>query len=176
MPTLKNWDAPMSEPSADDGLVTVESRKYDGRVHRAWRARVAAREGALIILEGKFDEEIRHPLLGHIVRGTLSREYYWIDRWYSVFRFREPDGALRNYYCNINQPAAFDGRVLSFVDLDVDMLIAPDFSIKILDEDEFASNAARFAYPSEFYTRAAAALKELTALIEQRAFPFDELI
>ncbi len=162
----------MSESSAGN-IVTVRSLKHDGSVHREWRARVMKRQGALIILEGSFEEEVRHPLLGHIVRGTLSTEYYWTNRWYSVFRFREPDGALRNYYCNINAPIEFDERVLSFVDLDMDILVAPDFSFKILDEDEFAVNAARFCYPQEFHKRTHAALDELLALIKRREFPFD---
>lgn len=154
-------------------LIKVESRKYDGRVHREWRARIAERQGSLIVLDGCFEEEVRHPLLGHIVRGTLSTEYYWTDRWYSVFRFREPSGALRNYYCNINAPVEFAGEVLSFVDLDIDILVAPDFSFKILDEDEFETNAARFAYTPEFHRRTREAVAELIALIEGREFPFD---
>lgn len=165
----------MSDPDAVRGeVITVQSRKYDGRLHRQWRARVAERKTPLIVLEGVFEEEIRHPLLGHIVRGTLSTEYYWTDRWYSVFRFREPRGSLRNYYCNINAPAELSGSVLSFVDLDVDILVAPDFSFEILDEDEFASNAAALRYPPELHRRARESTAELIALIRERGFPFDE--
>jgi protein associated with RNAse G/E len=161
------------DETAPRPLITVESRKYDGRVHRHWTARVTERSGPLIVLDGRFEEEVRHPLLGHIVRGTRSREYYWTNRWYSIFRFRQPSGELRNYYCNINAPAAFDGRLLSFVDLDIDILVAPDFSFRILDEDEFASNAALLNYPPEFYRRAGEARDELIALIRGREFPFD---
>ena len=155
--------------------IDVESRKYDGRVHRRWKTRVAEQEGSLIVLEGRFEEEVRHPLLGHIPRGTHSREYYWTNRWYSIFRFREPEaGTLRYYYCNINTPPVFDGRVLSFIDLDVDILVAPDFSFRILDEDEFRTNAALLNYPPEFHRRAEEARDALIALIEGRQFPFAE--
>jgi protein associated with RNAse G/E len=117
---------------------------------------------------------VRHPALGTIAAGTHSTEYYWTDRWYSVFRFREPAGRLRNYYCNVNRPALFDGRTLSFVDLDIDVLVAPDFSYAVLDEEEFAAHSARFGYTDEVLRRVAEARAELTRLIETRAFPFDQ--
>jgi protein associated with RNAse G/E len=153
--------------------VTVRALKFDGRLHREWQARLVAQDDALIIVEGVFAEEIRHPQLGRIAPGTLSTEYYWTSRHYSVFRFREPTGALRNYYCNINLPAEFKGGVLTFVDLDIDVLVAPDFSMRILDEDEFASNAVRYNYPARVLEVMPHALAELISHIERRDYPFD---
>ena len=154
--------------------IVVSVRKYDGREHRRWRARVAKHEGSLLILDAVFDEEIEHDLLGTIALGTVSTEYYWLDRWYNVFRFSDPDRKLKNFYCNVNQPPSFDGRVLSYIDLDIDVFVAPDLTYKILDLDDFEANAAAFAYPEDVQANAHRALKELTELIEARAFPFDD--
>lgn len=160
-------------PSPKGRLVCVQSCEYDARVRREWRANLIKREGDLIVLEGVFELEVRHKILGVIRRGTRSTEFYWTDRWYSVFRFHEPDtDALRNFYCNINMPPAFDGETLRFVDLDVDALVTPDYQVKILDEDEFQANAARFGYTEEIRSQVARALAELNRLIEERAFPF----
>ena len=162
--------------AAQEGkVVTVHARKFDGRLHREWPARLVSQTSSLVIVEGVFEEEIRHAQLGLIAPGTLSREYYWTDRCYSVFRFREPTGELRNYYCNINLPAEFDGRVLTFIDLDIDVLVAPDYSIRILDEDEFAAHAARYAYPADVRDAVPRALAELLSLIRRRDYPFDGL-
>jgi uncharacterized protein len=158
---------------AQTPIVTVHARKFDGRLHREWQASLVRQEGSLVVVEGVFEEEIRHAQLGTIAAGTLSAEYYWTDRWYSIFRFREPAGALRNYYCNINQPVKFDGRLLTFTDLDIDVLVAPDFSYRILDEDEFALNAAAYGYPDFVRESARRALAELIERIERRAHPFD---
>jgi uncharacterized protein len=155
--------------------VTVRTYKYDGSEHRHWRAQISRQEDSLIVLDAKFEEEIRHPLLGTVARETSSVEYYWLDRWYNVFRFVEPTGELRNFYCNVNVPPVLQNDVLSYIDLDMDVLVAPDFSYSILDEDEFAANAARFKYPGEVLDKSESALKELISLIEGRAFPFGDL-
>ena len=156
--------------------IVVHSCKHDGRVNRSWPARVIRRDGPLIVLEGVFAEEVRHTLLGVIEAGTVSVEVYWTDRWYSVFRFAEPDGALRSFYCNVNTPAEFDGRLLRYVDLDIDVLVAPDFSLRVLDEDEFAAHAEQYGYPEELKANARRALGELITLVEQRRFPFNKQV
>jgi protein associated with RNAse G/E len=149
-------------------------RKYDGREHRRWPARIAKREGSLLILDAVFEEEIEHDLLGTIAFGTISTEYYWLDRWYNVFRFSDDTGTLKNFYCNVNQPPSYDGHVLSYIDLDIDVLVAPDLTYKILDLDDFEANATAYAYPADVQANAHGALEELTKLIEARAFPFND--
>jgi protein associated with RNAse G/E len=153
--------------------ITVRACKYDGSEHRRWLATLWRQEETLLILDARFEEEIQHDLLGTIAVGTTSVEYYWLDRWYNVFRFSDPSGALRSYYCNINVPPTFDGRLLSYVDLDTDILVQPDFSYRVLDLEEFEQNAARYGYTNEVRQNAERALAELMTLIETRQFPFD---
>jgi len=153
--------------------ITVRSFKHGGRPHRTWRARLEAREGSLIVLDAFFDREIEHPTLGTIEAGTLSKEYFWTDRWYSVFRFGSPAGGdLLNFYCNINTPARLEDGALYFTDLDIDVLVRPDLTFSILDEDEFERHAGLYSYPPEYHVRAQEALEELVSLIEGRKFPF----
>lgn len=138
--------------------------KYDGRERRRWAARVAKQDGPLLVLDAVFDEEIQHDLLGRIASGTISKEYYWLDRWYNVFRFNG------RFYCNVTKPPVLDGATLTYVDLDIDVLVESDFSYKILDLEDFAASQ----YPAELQFNARQALSELTLLIEARAFPFNE--
>jgi protein associated with RNAse G/E len=159
----------VTEPSE----IVVRSCKYDGRIHRSWPARVARREDPLIVLDAFFAEEIRHALVGTIEAGTLSTEFFWTDRWYSVFRFQTPEGRLLKFYCNINTPATFESGALSFVDLDVDVLVRPDYSFEVLDEDEFERHAELYQYPAAYRLKVQEALDELRHLIEHRQFPFD---
>ncbi len=128
----------------------------------------------MLVLDGKFDADIEHDLLGTIVSGTRSLEYYWLDRWYNVFRFSRPNGELRNYYCNVNVPPSFNGGILSYVDLDLDILVAPDFSFQILDAKDFERNAEVYGYDDEIRANAQRALEELVAMIERRSVPFND--
>ena len=153
--------------------ITVSVLKYDGSEHRRWPARVAKQVGPLLILDAVFDEEIEHDLLGTISRGTISTEYYWLDRWYNVFRFSNADRELKRFYCNVNVPPHFDGSVLSYIDLDIDVLVETDLTYKILDEDDFEQNAKGYPYPEDVQASAREALAELIKLIESRSFPFN---
>ena len=157
----------------EGAAITVSVLKYDGREHRRWPARIAKTDGPLLVLDAVFDEEIKHDLLGTISSGTISTEYYWLDRWYNVFRFSDPQQQLKNYYCNINVPPRLDGQVLRYIDLDIDVLVEPDLTYKILDEDDFEQNAKGYPYPEEVQVSARAALAELLGLIESRSFPFN---
>jgi protein associated with RNAse G/E len=152
--------------------IEVRVYKYDGLLHRTWPAELLHQDGSLIVLDAKFPAEIIHDLLGTIASGTHSLEYYWLDRWYNVFRFAQPDGQLRNYYCNVNVPATLADNVLSYVDLDLDILVEPDFSYRILDIEDFASNIEVYGYSEEVQANARQALSELVQLIETRSFPF----
>lgn len=122
---------------------------------------------------GEFDDDVNHPDVGLIRRGTVSYEYYWLDRWYNIFRFHEPEGGLRNYYCNINMPPMLKDGVLDYVDLEIDVLVWKDYSYKVLDEDEYEANAVTFNYPEHLRNEARKGLTELINLIETREFPFD---
>ena len=126
------------------------------------------------MLDARFDQAIEHDLLGTISSGTVSIEYYWLDRWYNVFRFLGPDGGLRNFYCNINRPPDYDGFTLSYVDLDVDVAVSPDFSFRVLDLDEFERNATRYRYPLELRENVYRAVNDLLSLIKTRTFPFND--
>lgn len=153
--------------------ITINSRKFDGAVNRSWKCDLAERNGSLLVFIGIFDLEVKHADLGIIRRGTVSYEYYWLDRWYNVFRFHEPDGEFRNYYCNINIPPRFQDGILDYVDLDIDVLVWPDGSFKILDRDEFEVNSIKFQYPAELREASERALNEVLHLIETSQFPFN---
>jgi uncharacterized protein len=155
-------------------MITVRACKYDGAEHRRWPATVVKQEGTLLVLDASFPEEISHDLLGTIVSGTRSIEYYWLDRWYNVFRFSQPNGELRSYYCNVNTPPEFDGQTLTYVDLDIDILVEPDLTYRVVDLKDFEDNAERYEYSAEVQTKASRALIELIDLIESRTFPFSD--
>jgi uncharacterized protein len=156
----------------DPRSIIVRVFKYDGTAYRQWNARLSSQEGSLLILDAEFDTDVRHPSLGTISRGTRMVEYYWLDRWYCIFQFLDGAGATTLYYCNINSPPTSTGDELRYVDLDIDIVVHPDFSYEILDLDEFETNAEFFKYPEDIKRGALTATDELISMIERRDFPF----
>ena len=153
-------------------LITVRVLKYDGTEHRRWDATLAERRESLIVLDAEFAEEVQHHLLGNILRGTRTIEYYWLDRWYNIFRFLETDGSTKLFYCNLSMPPAIDNGILSYIDLDIDILVRPDCSFQVLDLEEFETNAARYGYSEQVKTHTHQTLAELISIIQARHFPF----
>jgi protein associated with RNAse G/E len=160
-------------PAAVGAEITVNSRKYDGRVRRSWTGGLVSRSDEVIVLVGRFDQDVEHSDLGFISKGTVSFEYFWVSRWYNIFRFHEPDGELKAWYCNVAMPATLAGTVLDFVDLDIDVVVRPDMSYEVLDRDDFERNSIKYGYPDELRKTVSATEHEILALIRARSFPFD---
>jgi len=153
-------------------VITVNARKFDGNIRRSWVGGLFSENDGLITLLAHFSETHVHNDLGTIHAGTVSFEYFWLDRWYNVFHFREPDGTPKAIYSNIAMPATFDGKVLDYVDLDIDVIFWPDGRVDVLDRDDFERNSAKYGYPDEVKTAVENALTEVLSLIERREFPF----
>ena len=152
----------------------IRALRYDKTPAKSWECIEIAREGSLIVFRGEFDREITHDQIGTIEKGTVSLEYYWLDRWYNVFRFLSPAGSHRCFYCNINMPPKIDGDTLEYVDLDLDVYVGAEGEIKVLDREEFAENSRKFSYPAEIVRTAESALGELLRHIASGDFPFEK--
>lgn len=157
---------------SDKRIVTINARKFDRSIHRSWKCEFIEETDEIYVFYGEFEYEVNHPQLGHIKKGTQSYEYYWKDKWFNVFRFNEPDGEFRNFYCNINMPPELSGNVLDYIDLDIDVLIGKDLIHEILDREEFEINSGIYSYPAEIKIKALEATEELLYLFESKEFPF----
>lgn len=160
---------------APSNEITVVVFKHDGSEYRRWRGRLVEQDVPLLVLHAEFEVDVSHPLLGEIKRGTRLIEYYWLDRWYNVFRFLEDNGGTRLYYCNVNKPPAFDGQTLSYIDLDIDLIVRPDYSYEVQDLEEFELNSAKYGYSDEEKANASSAVNGLIDMIHARQFPFEPL-
>lgn len=152
---------------------TINSRKYNGQIQRSWKAELIEETDSLLVFFGKFEKKVKHPHLGIIRPGTQSFEYYWKKGWYNVFRFHEPEGEFRNFYCNINKPPVLKDKVLDYIDLDLDVIVWSDFSYQILDMEEFEENNRKFDYDPSLKEKTLQTLEELLVLIEEKDFPFN---
>lgn len=114
--------------------------------------------------------------LGYIVFETddIFFEYYYTDRWYSIFEIRTAAGMLKGWYGNISHPAHFTANSIISEDLDLDLFISADrATILRLDIDEFEQRGLATANP-DVYAAAYAALDELEAMARAAEYPFDQ--
>jgi hypothetical protein len=100
--------------------------------------------------------------------GDFWTEYHYADRWYNIFEIRAGDGRLKGWYCNITRPARIDHHEVAAEDLALDLWVAPDGEMLMLDEDEFATLPLA---PAE-RKAAREALAELQAMVAQKTPPF----
>ncbi len=151
--------------------ITINSRKYDLSIRRTWQCELIERNDPLIVLVGEFDRDVEHSALGSIRQGTISYEYFWLERWYNIFRFHEPNGRLRNYYCNVAMPPTLKKNVLDYVDLDIDILVWPDGSCEVVDRDDFEANMLKYSYPNEIRQQAEKSVNEILQMIDRDELP-----
>ncbi|MCM3457201.1 DUF402 domain-containing protein [Heyndrickxia oleronia] len=79
-----------------------------------------------------------------IPKGSYTLAYYWCDRPYNLYIWRDLLGNYLGAYFNIVKNTYVKDRVLSFEDLIIDVLVFPDGQHYVLDEDELPESLDRF--------------------------------
>ena len=155
---------------------TIQAKKFNGRIYRSWKAEKRIRNKDFIKLEGIFTKDVNHLELGLIRAGTVSVEYFWLNKGYNIFVFFNSDKTFRNFYCNLTSYPKLDKRVLSYIDFDIDVIVNDRFEFKILDFDQFIESEKKYNYSPEIKRFVKKNLDELLELIELKEFPFDSII
>ena len=154
----------------------VESRSYDQLVRGSWQAY-------------KFDQNTRvsdEPLAAvssdclrlWMPAGTLMHwstnprplrynciQFYWPQRWYTFSAFYD-DRVLKYTYATIIQPATIEIERLSYVDLDLSILVKPDLTYEVLTQAEFEQMADLLHYSEETRIGSLMAMRTITSSIQ----------
>lgn len=104
--------------------------------------------------------------------GDVFYEYYYPDRWFNIFEIHTSGGNLKGWYCNVCLPpeVAEDKREIRWRDLALDLVVLPDGTYQLADEDEFEALS-----PSpEFRLRASEALNTILRWLAEGHRPFDQ--
>lgn len=76
------------------------------------------------------------PIKLNIPIGSYTIAYYWKDRPYNLYIWRDNEGNYLGSYFNIVKNTYMADKLLSFEDLIIDIMVLPDASHFILDEEE----------------------------------------
>ena len=141
--------------------VVVIKRNIDGQETWRYDGRILERGQNWLLLEAFFNRQDT-PFHGIILaRGDRFLETYYSDRWYNIYEIHDRlSGDLKGWYCNVTRPALFEETQVSYIDLALDLLVYPDQTQLVLDEDEFA----RLPIDPSTRQKALAALQELQTL------------
>ena len=71
---------------------------------------------------------------------SRSFGYYWKDRNYNVYHWKDPKGSTIFSYFNISKDTKIHDDNVEWVDLIVDIAFHPDGRVEILDENEIPEN------------------------------------
>lgn len=156
----------------------IRSVKYDGALNYEWPISIVWEDAGGFIWHAPRGALFTRPT------GTWGLEHdlvgqVWYGRWYMVDGSLvppdtgSPAGVVHHYYCNIGAPGAWVGDRYRFVDLDLDVMVYPDGSHKLLDEDELALHSARYGYPDGTMAAIRQAANDVVALVGAGAAPFD---
>lgn len=152
----------------------MKSYKYDGRLHLHTDLKEADRYDECLILFGPPKRTLTHLTRDKIFTfDEPSVEVCFSDRWYTAACVFDKQGKEVFWYMNIAQPCSFYTDSVSFVDLDLDIIIESDGMPKVVDMDEFEEHSKLFNYPNAIIERAERAVDEVLNDIEKKVFPFD---
>ncbi len=155
----------------------VECRSYDKTLRGSWQAYKLS--NSIQLGDEKLTQEMgacerlwlpagtpmnwstgTRPLRNHCL------QVFWPQRWYMLSAFYN-DRVLMRTYANIIQPATIDLKRLSYVDLELSVLVKPDLSYEVLTQAEFEQAANMLHYSEETRISASEALRSLTSIIQR---------
>ncbi|TMC20717.1 MAG: DUF402 domain-containing protein [Chloroflexi bacterium] len=155
----------------------VECRSYDKVLRGSWQACKLDANLQLgdELVEGVLKDGIRLWLpAGTLMRwatGTRPLRYnciqfFWPERWYMLSAFYN-ERLLIHTYAAITQPALIQLDRLSYVDLDLSILVKPNLDYEVLTQAEFDQAAQMLRYSEETRISALMALRTLTSSIQR---------
>ncbi len=152
-------------------MTKIVVHKLDARGREMWTytGSVLRRSPSSLTLEAIFDREDDDLESVRLRRGDRFVETFYADRWYNVFAVHDVDtGALKGWYCNVTRPAYLGDADIYAEDLALDVVVSPEGTIRLLDEDEYASLEISEAERHEVRC----AVAELMDLAHRGAAPF----
>ena len=154
----------------------VECRSYEKLLRGSWRAYKLDEQTPL---GDEITNETSDGVRLWLPAGTLMNwatgtrplryncvQFFWPERWYMLSAFYN-QRALIHTYAAIIQPAIIQPDRLSYVDLDLSVLVKPDLDYEVLTQAEFDQAAEMLQYTEDTRISALMALRTLTSSIQR---------
>ncbi|GCE11274.1 DUF402 domain-containing protein [Tengunoibacter tsumagoiensis] len=154
----------------------IESRSYDQLLRGSWQAQFLEPirqlgDEQMLALEGAMRFWLPAGNLMYWASGTRPLrsnclQIFWPERWYMLSAFYNEDRLIHTY-ATIIQPVQLLFNQLSYIDLDLSILVKPDLSYEVLTQAEFEHMAETLGYSEETSQSALTALRALTSSLQR---------
>jgi len=154
--------------------VVVRKLKNDGSERYRWEGDLVAIEPEWVVVHHDASRHVRLRAAGS--EGALpphGLRYLGRDRPLAILLRFDEDGSFLGAQCDAASPVRIEGLELSFVDLDVDLIVDVSGATYERDHDTFEENAVRLGYDEAARATVVAAMTRATQLVARRLPPFD---
>ncbi|PCK23381.1 DUF402 domain-containing protein [Bacillus pumilus] len=136
---------------ADSWDEVIERKiKYDEKVVEHTCQLLDAQEQQVVLfhkIEDTFTMRAGHGAVT-IPKGSYTTAYYWENRPYNLYFWRDDRGRYLGSYLNMVRNTWFKNQMVIFEDLIIDLLVLPNGAYFVLDEDELPESLTTFEHGS----------------------------
>jgi protein associated with RNAse G/E len=160
-------------------VILVRKLKFDGWVKSSWQgdvvrsADVSADEWCVVLHNPHKHTKTLPDSQTADSDGLWFLRCFMIGKPLAVLLEYDSAGYFRGAKCDASLPAVIDPEKIDFVDLDLDLIVEPDFSCRERDRATFARNRQAMGYSVEVEESAHRGLEISRSLVQARRFPFD---
>jgi len=143
--------------------LSIHCYKHDGRIHRTWNEATVLYEDDDVLVCAN-NKTLVTESNGHSHRtNEPAILFFYKKHWFNVIGQLKKYGLF--YYCNIATPYIIDGKIIKYIDYDLDLRVFPDGGYRVLDRNEYNYHKKLMNYPSDIDK---ILKEELTYLIDMK--------
>jgi len=152
--------------------LSIHCYKHDGRIHRTWNEATVLYENEEVLICGN-NKTLVTESNGHSHRtNEPAILFFYKKHWFNVIGQFKKYGLF--YYCNIATPYVLDGKIIKYIDYDLDLRVFPDGGYRILDRNEYNYHKKIMQYPDYLDSILKEELSYLINLKKKNAGPFQK--
>ncbi len=149
----------------------IHCYKHNGKIHRTWDEAVVLDITEDYLVCGNNQTKVTE----NDGRTHRTKEpaiiFFYKNSWFNIIAQFKEFGLF--YYCNIASPYLLDGKIIKYIDYDLDLRVFPDGGFRVLDKNEYKYHKRIMNYSEDLDL---VINKELDKLIEMKnndEGPFD---
>ena len=150
----------------------IHCYKHNGKLHRTWDDAIVLEITDDVLVCGNHKTWITEA----DGRSHKTKEpaiiFFYRDKWFNIFAQIKKDGLF--YKCNIASPFLIDGKIIKFIDYDLDLKVFHDGGFRVLDKNEYKYHKKIMSYSEELDMVVKNGLEELIDIKKQNLYPFKE--